>query len=75
MSNLKWQKLTSLNQQGERDTETWIRKEGGQVESYDLDLYMGKKTDLLGLKKNMVSTSPARVITSRSLLTKRHGSS
>tara|TARA_B110000879_G_C11181303_1_gene518532 strand:+ start:4610 stop:5740 length:1131 start_codon:yes stop_codon:yes gene_type:complete len=54
MSNLKWQKLTSLNQQGERDTETWIRKEGGQVESYDLDLYMGKKTDLLGLKKNIV---------------------
>ena len=54
MSNLKWQKLTSLNQQGERDTETWIRKDGDTVESYDLDIYMGKKTDLLGLKKNIV---------------------
>lgn len=51
---LKWQKLTSLNQQGEQDTETWIRNEKGDSESYDLDIYLGKKTDLLGLKKNIV---------------------
>lgn len=54
MSNLKWQKLTSLNQQGEQDRETWIRKDGDTIESYDLDIYMGKKTDLLNLKKSIV---------------------
>lgn len=54
MTMLKWQKITSLNQQGEKDTETWIRNIDGVTESYDLDIYMGKKTDLLGLKKNIV---------------------
>ncbi len=54
MTMLKWQKITSLNQEGEKDTETWIRNENGVTESYDLDIYMGKKTDLLGLKKNIV---------------------
>ncbi|MCG8577493.1 MAG: class I SAM-dependent methyltransferase [Flavobacteriales bacterium] len=53
---MKWNKLTSLNQQGEKDQETWIRNTENGTESYEVDIYMGKKTDLLGLKKNIVET-------------------
>jgi len=51
-----WNKLTSLNQQGTKDQEKWIRTKGEETESFDLDIYLGKKTDLLGLKKNIVET-------------------
>lgn len=53
---MKWFKETSLNQQGTRDTETWIRKDGDKIDEYEVDIYMGKKTDLLNLKKNIVET-------------------
>lgn len=51
---MKWNKLTSLNQQGETDQETWMRIEDGNVTEYNMDIYLGKKTDLLKLKKNIV---------------------
>lgn len=51
-----WSKLTSLDQQGNKDSETWIRKSENGTDSYELDVYLGKKTDLLGLKKNIVET-------------------
>lgn len=50
-----WDKTTPLVQQGERSEETWIRK-GEQTEAFPMDLYLGKKTDLLGLKKDIVES-------------------
>lgn len=37
-------------------TEQWIREENGTTESFDVEIFPGKKTDLLGLKKNIVDT-------------------
>jgi SAM-dependent methyltransferase len=36
------------------DKETWIRQDGSKLSEYEMDLYLGKKTDLLSLKKNIV---------------------
>jgi len=51
---MDWYKKTLLQNQGEFDTETWIREEKGKTEEYPMDMYLGKKTDLLSLKKNIV---------------------
>ena len=53
---MDWLKTTKLTQEGSRDSETWIRKEKDTVETFDVDLYLGKKTDLISLKKNIVSS-------------------
>ncbi len=37
-------------------TEKWIREENGCSESFDVQIFPGKKTDLLGLKKNIVDS-------------------
>jgi len=52
---MNWSKKTSLNQQGSTRTETWIRNEGNKDDDFEVDLYLGKKTNLLGLKKDIVS--------------------
>lgn len=51
-----WHKKTSLVQQGEQTKEQWIREVNGKEELFDMDLYLGKKTDLLKLKKNIISS-------------------
>ncbi len=51
---MNWYKLTDLCQQGEKSIETWIRKDSGETKEFRLDLYLGKKTNLLKLKKNIV---------------------
>lgn len=51
---LKWLKQTPLVQQGEENQETWTRKTAEGSEDFEMDLYLGKKTDLLTLKKNIV---------------------
>jgi SAM-dependent methyltransferase len=53
--NLNWKKQTGLNQQGTKSQEVWIR-EKEQTESFNLDIYLGKKTDLLNLKKDIVNS-------------------
>jgi len=53
---MEWKKLTDLNQQGDRAKESWIRFENGLSRQFDLDIYLGKKTDLLSLKKNIVDS-------------------
>lgn len=52
---LNWQKQTSLVQQGERASEIWIR-EASDREEFPVELFLGKKTDLLGLKKDIVES-------------------
>lgn len=51
-----WSKITPLVQQGEKQSETWVRKHEGKTDEFDVDLYLGKKTDLLKLKKNIVTS-------------------
>jgi 2-polyprenyl-3-methyl-5-hydroxy-6-metoxy-1,4-benzoquinol methylase len=53
---MEWLKTTQLTQEGSLSKEIWIRKEGEIVESFNIDLYLGKKTDLISLKKNIVSS-------------------
>ncbi|MEL6864691.1 MAG: class I SAM-dependent methyltransferase [Bacteroidota bacterium] len=57
----KWFKQTSLIQQGEQNKETWIRRDGDRLEEYPVDLYLGKKTNLLKLKKNIVENIKNKV--------------
>ncbi|WKN31466.1 methyltransferase domain-containing protein [Porifericola rhodea] len=37
-----------------QSTEQWIRESNGELQSFKIDTYLGKKTDLLSLKKNIV---------------------
>ncbi len=45
-----------MSRLGDVAIEKWIREEGDQFESFDVQVFPGKKTDLLGLKKNIVDT-------------------
>jgi 2-polyprenyl-3-methyl-5-hydroxy-6-metoxy-1,4-benzoquinol methylase len=53
---VNWTKHTSLVQQGENENEQWVREYNGKREIYDMAIYLGKKTNLLKLKKNIVSS-------------------
>lgn len=56
-----WNRVTSLYNKGNRDKETWVRNDNGLQESFDLDLYLGKKTNLLGLKKDIVQNISSKI--------------
>lgn len=58
---LQWLKQTPLVQQGERDKEIWMRQDGEETQAFPMDLYLGKKTDLLSLKKNIVQSLKDKV--------------
>lgn len=58
---MNWKKQTNLVQQGEKDREIWIRTDENKSESFDMDIYLGKKTNLLSLKKNIVDRIKANV--------------
>ncbi|MDN5199978.1 class I SAM-dependent methyltransferase [Fulvivirgaceae bacterium BMA10] len=53
---MNWHKKTALNTQGEKSREIWIREDEREALNFDLDVYLGKKTDLLNLKKNIVES-------------------
>lgn len=56
-----WTKCTDLVQQGQKSKETWIRKAEAASENFDLDIYLGKKTDLLNLKSDVVANLPEKL--------------
>lgn len=58
--NTFWNKSTPLVQQGERAQEQWLRQKD-TTETFPVDLYRGKKTDLLSLKKNIVQSIAEKV--------------
>ena len=58
---MKWYKQTSLAQQGNLDKEVWIRQDDEKIVKFDVDLYLGKKTNLLLLKKNIVENIQKQV--------------
>ena len=69
-----WDKRTPLVQQGERQGEIWSRTKDGNTESFEMDLYLGKKTDLLKLKKNIVSNLDEKIDYYRTSREKLYGS-
>ncbi len=57
-----WSRLSAMYLKGKRDIETWIRKDdSGVIEEFNVELYMGKKTNLLGLKKDIVSNIESKI--------------
>jgi 2-polyprenyl-3-methyl-5-hydroxy-6-metoxy-1,4-benzoquinol methylase len=61
MKNIRWLKETDLNSQGKTSVEKWIRNDGLNVETFNMDLYLGKKTNLLGLKSDIVKNIKEKV--------------
>lgn len=57
----KWIKQSSLSGDGDKSKETWIRKDNGSYQEFEVDLYLGKKTNLLNLKKNIVENIKSKV--------------
>ncbi len=51
---MEWYKTTPLLQQGEQCEEKWIREDNNNRENFNVKVFLGKKTDLLKLKKNIV---------------------
>lgn len=58
---MKWFKQSPLTNEGERTQEFWIRKSTDKVEEFPIDIYLGKKTNLLSLKKNIVDSIQSKV--------------
>ncbi|MBI4647573.1 MAG: methyltransferase domain-containing protein [Bacteroidia bacterium] len=58
---MKWYKTTPLVQQGSEDAEIWLRKSKNGTFEFPVDIYLGKKTDLLTLKKNIVESIKKQV--------------
>lgn len=71
---MKWTKETSLALAKNKDTEKWIRQNGSDHIAFDLDIYLGKKTDLLKLKKNIVETIKKQVSDYQTSRTKLYSS-
>ena len=59
MSN--WNKITPLVQQGKNATETWVRQSTEGRSEFSIDLYLGKKTNLLSLKKDIVENVKQKI--------------
>lgn len=55
-THFKWYKRSPLVQNGNVCKEIWIREENDVMEEFDIELTFGKKTDLLSLKKDIISS-------------------
>lgn len=53
---MRWDKITPLSLDTDKSKETWVRIDDGKSETFEVDLYLGKKTDLLNLKKDIVQS-------------------
>lgn len=53
---MNWYKKSPMSSSGQVDKEVWIRKSGAQEDEFEIDIYLGKKTNLLALKKNIIET-------------------
>jgi len=61
MNNLKWLKEADLNMQGQIGSEKWIRSDGSNIITYPMDIFLGKKTNLLNLKHDIVNNIKEKV--------------
>jgi 2-polyprenyl-3-methyl-5-hydroxy-6-metoxy-1,4-benzoquinol methylase len=53
---MKWYRNGLLEDSGEVSNEKWIREANNSSKAFDVQVYLGKKTNLLSLKKNIVET-------------------
>ena len=53
---MKWIREQPMSRYGELSKEKWSRETADSKDIYPMDIYAGKKTDLLKLKKNIVSS-------------------
>ena len=53
---MRWHKKSDLFINRDRNKETWIREDNSQTEEFGINLYLGKKTNLLGLKQNIIDS-------------------
>ncbi|NAS10976.1 class I SAM-dependent methyltransferase [Poritiphilus flavus] len=58
---MKWFKESPLSATRDKSKEVWVRKNSEEMEAFPVDLYLGKKTDLLKLKKNIVENIKNKV--------------
>ena len=56
MKKLEWQRNSPLSKKGKNQKETWIRISDNEIKNFEIDLYMGKKTNLIALKKNLIES-------------------
>lgn len=61
MKGIRWSKETNLNYEGNKSIEKWKRYNGENFETFQMDLYLGKKTNLLGLKSDIVKNIKEKV--------------
>ena len=50
---LYWNRKSSLSLRNKRDTETWIRNDEEKSSEFEIDLYLGKKTNLVVEKQEL----------------------
>lgn len=53
---MKWYRKSDLYIEKGEPREIWIREEKGTSETFEVDLFLGKKTNLVGLKKNIIDS-------------------
>lgn len=53
---MNWYKQTPLHLDKNQKNEIWTRENGKEISRFDVDIYLGKKTDMLSQKKNIVET-------------------
>tara|TARA_Y100001980_G_C14535298_1_gene311816 strand:+ start:286 stop:1398 length:1113 start_codon:yes stop_codon:yes gene_type:complete len=61
MKKIEWHKKSELDDQGDFRKEKWIRKDGDKKNVFPMDLYLGKKTNLLGLKDDIVNNLEKKI--------------
>ncbi len=53
---MEWTRQMQMSNFGLTSSEQWIRTESDNEQRFDVDVFLGKKTDLLKLKKNIVES-------------------
>lgn len=51
---MKWYRNTPLSSSQKKQKEIWLRIKDGKTEEYEISLYLGKKTNLISLKQNII---------------------
>lgn len=58
---MKWYRKSSLHLQGQNEKEIWSREQGEDTEDFSVEIDMGKKTNLLKLKSNIIDSIKSKL--------------
>ena len=53
---MRWYRKSDLFFNKQRNTEIWLREDNNGIDEFEIDLYLGKKTNLIGLKQNIIDS-------------------